>query len=319
MLGIRFIKAPPTTFLMHFKNGAVKREGPGLSFFYYAPSSSLVGVPLGSRDVPFTFQESTQDFQPITVGGQLTFRVTEPRKLAAALDHSLDASGRHLSDAPELLPQRLVQHVQVLMKARLSALPLRRALAEAETMGREVLAGMRVLGSIGELGVEVMDLAILSAKPSPEMGRALEAEARESLQRQADEAIYARRRAAVEQERRIKETEMQTELSVEEKKRLIRETQVAADISVEEQRKVLAGARAENTRVDADAQAYAMRATLEPLRTADWRMMMALAARNGDPRVSIAMAFRELAENAQKIGELNVTPDLLNSLLAPKK
>jgi hypothetical protein len=29
----------------------------------------------------------------------------------------------------------------------------------------------------------------------------------------------------------------------------------------------------------------------------------------------IAVAFRELAENAQKIGELNVTPDLLKSLL----
>jgi len=29
----------------------------------------------------------------------------------------------------------------------------------------------------------------------------------------------------------------------------------------------------------------------------------------------IATAFRELAENAQKIGELNMTPDLLASLL----
>ncbi len=34
-----------------------------------------------------------------------------------------------------------------------------------------------------------------------------------------------------------------------------------------------------------------------------------------DPRTMIAVAFRELAENAQKIGELNVTPDLLKSLL----
>jgi hypothetical protein len=29
----------------------------------------------------------------------------------------------------------------------------------------------------------------------------------------------------------------------------------------------------------------------------------------------IALAFRELAENAQKIGELNISPDLLKSLL----
>jgi hypothetical protein len=38
-------------------------------------------------------------------------------------------------------------------------------------------------------------------------------------------------------------------------------------------------------------------------------------ARNGhDPELMIALAFRELAENAGKIGELNVTPDLLKSL-----
>ena len=29
----------------------------------------------------------------------------------------------------------------------------------------------------------------------------------------------------------------------------------------------------------------------------------------------IALAFRELAENAAKIGELNITPDLLKSLI----
>jgi hypothetical protein len=28
------------------------------------------------------------------------------------------------------------------------------------------------------------------------------------------------------------------------------------------------------------------------------------------------MAFQEMAENAQKIGELNISPDLLKSLLA---
>ena len=42
---------------------------------------------------------------------------------------------------------------------------------------------------------------------------------------------------------------------------------------------------------------------------------MAVAAGGGDPRTMIAVAFRELAENAQKIGELNVSPDLLQSLL----
>ena len=55
MLGIRFFKAAPTTYVMLFKRGVVKREGAGLSFFYFAPSASLVAVPMASQHVPFAF------------------------------------------------------------------------------------------------------------------------------------------------------------------------------------------------------------------------------------------------------------------------
>jgi len=35
-----------------------------------------------------------------------------------------------------------------------------------------------------------------------------------------------------------------------------------------------------------------------------------------DPKNMLAFAFRELAENAHKIGEINMTPDLLKSLVS---
>jgi hypothetical protein len=38
MLGIRFMKAVPTTYVLHFRRGRLRREGQGLSFFYYAPT-----------------------------------------------------------------------------------------------------------------------------------------------------------------------------------------------------------------------------------------------------------------------------------------
>jgi len=44
---------------------------------------------------------------------------------------------------------------------------------------------------------------------------------------------------------------------------------------------------------------------------------MAVSAGGADPKLMIALAFRELAENAGKIGELNVSPDLLRSLIGP--
>jgi hypothetical protein len=181
---------------------------------------------------------------------------------------------------------------------------------------REMLSGLRASEIVAMLGVEILGLAVLGVKPTPEISRALEAEARESLQRESDEAIYTRRNAAVEQERRIKESELNTEIAVQEKQRQIRETQMAADIAVEEQRGTLVERRGANDRRDADARAYGLQATLEPLRGVDWRTLMAIGG-GGDPKLMIALAFRELAENAGKIGELNVTPDLLRSLLTP--
>ena len=41
MFGIRYFKATPTTFVLHHVNGRVRHEGTGLSFFYFAPTSTL--------------------------------------------------------------------------------------------------------------------------------------------------------------------------------------------------------------------------------------------------------------------------------------
>ncbi|MEJ7601176.1 MAG: SPFH domain-containing protein [Kofleriaceae bacterium] len=315
MFGIQYLKATPTTYVLHYKSGRVKREGPGLSFYYYDPTSTVVAVPLASADVPFVFKEITKDFLDVTVQGQLTYRVFDPKQLARLLDFTVGADGKYRSEDPTKLEERLVNATQVIAAGIISRLTLREALGSAEILVAEVTQGLRKVEAVSMLGVEPLALSILAIRPTPEMARALEAESRERLQREADESIYARRNAAVEQERIIKESELNTELAVETKKREIRERKMAADIAVEEQRTQLIAKQADNTRQDADSKAYAMRATLEPLEKADWKTLMALAPNGGDPRTMIALAFRELAENASKIGELNVSPDLLKSLI----
>ena len=71
MMGIRYEKAAPTTYVLHYAGGRLKREGAGLAFFYWGPSATLVEVPLESQDVPFAFEEKTADFQSVTVQGQM--------------------------------------------------------------------------------------------------------------------------------------------------------------------------------------------------------------------------------------------------------
>jgi hypothetical protein len=316
MLGIQFMKANPTTYILHYVGGKIRREGAGLSFFYYAPTSSVVAVPLASVDVPFVFTEVSADFQQVTIQGQLAYRINDAKVLAKVMDFSIQPSGRYVSEDPRKLDERMVQTTQVHANALAHRLTLRQLLTAHQTLVDEVLAGLRASSTVTMLGVEILGLSVLSIKPSPETGKALEAEARELLMRQADEAIYARRNAAVALERQIKESELNTEMAVQEKQRQIQEAKMAGSIALEQQRSQLIATRTENERREADTKAYGLSAMIAPLRDLDWRTLMALSAGKSDSKLAIAMAFRDLAENAEKIGELNITPDLLQSLVS---
>ncbi len=334
MFGFQYLKAGPTQHVIHYRNGRVKRSGVGLSFFYYQPASSIAVVPVGSADVPFIFSEATADFQSVSVQGQLTFRITSPELVASLLDYTVEgAVGRYKTEDPDKLAQRLVNLVQVAVRGEIARLPLQRAIQSSDEIAANVLTAVLGSSALAALGVEILTLSILAIKPNPEMARALEAEAREALQRRADQAIYDRRNAAVEQERRIKENELQTELAVEEKKRQIREAQVEADLAVEtrqqqiretvlagqirleHERKQLVQARTENARNEADTEAYAVEASLKPLQTLDAGILQLLAMQSAEPRLMVTMALKEIAQNAAKIGQLNISPDLLEALM----
>jgi len=205
MFGLKFIKVQPTTYLLEYRRGKVVREGVGLSFFYYAPTTSLVAVPVASTDTPFIFQETTADFQSVTLQGQATYRVREPKRLASLLNYTLAPNGQtYVSEDPEKLPERVIHVINVLARAELQKLPLREAIRASDELVKTVKAGLAASEEIVSLGLEVLGLSILAIKPTPETARALEAESREKLFRDADEAIYARRNSAVEQERGIK-------------------------------------------------------------------------------------------------------------------
>lgn len=319
MFGIRYLKVAPTTYIMHYKSGKLVAEGAGLSFFYFAPSAEIVSVPISSVDVPFAFNEVTADFQEATIQGELTYRIIDPKRVTAILDFSLGRSGRYRSEDPQKLNDRLVHAAQILARSFAQRLPLAQLIVGSDLLVTETLAGLRQSPDVAMLGVEILGLSILSIKATPEMTKAFQAAAREELLRKADEAIYARRNAAVELERTIKENELNTEIAVAQKNRQVRETQMSAEIAVEEQRAALVDHRVANEAKEADSRAKALQAILEPLKGIDWRTLMAASSGSADPKLLISMAFRDLAENAGKIGELNITPDLLNTLLQPRE
>lgn len=338
MFGIRFIKSQPTTYLIEYKSGKIVRQGAGISFLYFAPTTTLAAIPAGSRDESFIFQQVTADFQTITVQGQVAYRINEPVKVAGMLNFALRPDGKsYESDDPEKLRQRVLSSVEVLSQKFIKSIGLKEALLASDKLAFNITSDLRAYPEITSLGVEIQGVSVLAIKPTPETARALEAEAREVILRLSDEAIFVRRNAAIENERIIRESELDTEVAVEQKKRTIRETQMEAeasirrkkqelrdkemdaDIALEEKRKSFVAKNAENTKTIAEAEAHRVSSVMKAMENADPRIIQALASAGMQPGQLIAQAFVGIAERADKIGQFNMSPDLLQTLLSQPK
>lgn len=336
MFGIKHIKFDSMTYVLHFKNGNIKREGRGLSFFYFAPNSSIAAIPMGSNDLPFIFNESTNDYQTVNIQGQISYKISNPKTLADVLDFTVNDNGQYKKNDIEKLNQRIINEAQTATSSFIHEIKLKDAIRSAKSIEERILEGLKSSQAIAMLGIDILGANILGIQATPEMARALETETREKLQQEADQAIYERRNFAVEQERKIKETELNTEIAVEEKQkqiaekkmesevqkadndRKLREMKLAADIAVENQRKELIEQKTANDKKEAETQGYVLETILKPYKDIDWKILTALN-NNPDPKFNISLAFRELAENADKISNLNISPDLLDSLLNEKR
>jgi len=333
MFGIKYIKFDSMTYIIRYKNGKLLKEGRGLSFFYNSFNSSIVAIPMGSNDLQFIFNESTGDFQKLSIQGQITYKVENPKQLADLLDFTVDERGRLKKEDGEKLKQRLINEAQTATSSYIQGLQLKQALVNAKTIETRIQDGLKISEAVRLLGVTVLAVNVVAVTPTPEMSKALETNTREALQQEADMAIYQRRNFAVEQERKIKESQLNTEIAVEEKQkqitakkmeaevlkaenaRKLREMKIEADISVEQQNNTLIALQMENQKKEADVKRYAIEASIEPFKNLDWKTIMAINSNGNDPKLNISLAFRELAENAQNIQNLNISPDLLNTLI----
>lgn len=336
MLGIKHIKFDSMTYVLQYKNGKIRKEGRGLSFFYFSPNSSIVAIPIGSNDLPFIFNETTNDYQIVSIQGQISYKIDDPKKVADVLDFTVNNKGIYKKNDIEKLNQRIINVAQTSTSSFIHNIKLKDAIRSAKDIEMNILEGLKSSSAISIIGIEILGSNVLSIKATPEMTKALETETREKLQQEADKAIYERRNFAVEQERKIKESELNTEIAVEEKQkqiaekkmesdvqkakndRKLREMNLEADIAIENQRKKLIEQKTSNDKKEAETQGYILETTLKPYKDIDWKLLTALN-NNTDPRLNISLAFRELAENAEKIGNLNISPELLDTLLKNKK
>jgi len=94
---------------------------------------------------------------------------------------------------------------------------------------------------------------------------------------------------------------------------------ISADVSIEEQKTKLIEMQVENEKKQADSKGYTLEKTLKPYRDMDWKTLTALNSSGVSALDNIGFAFRELAENSEKIGTLNITPDFLETVIESQK
>lgn len=283
---LKYFKGEPNVHVIRYRKGRVVDQGAGLTFWYLPYNTSIALVPSVTQDAPFIFNEATQDFQAVAIQGSLTYRLTDPLAAAKFLDFTIDpAAGRYRSKDPEKLAQRLINAVQANTRTHVNGLSLEEALTKVRDLAAHVLTAVNAEPALKSLGVVIAGLHFTAVQATPEMKKALEADYREALQQKADQAIYARRAAAVEEERAIKQREMDTE------------------VELENRRKDLVDTQARNQLALAEAEAKAEELKLSPYGRLE-------------PQVLIGLALKDWASAGGQIGNLTITPDMLGQLVS---
>ena len=329
---IGYLKATPNQYVIKYNRGKITKKGRGISFFYSKASTTLAIIPMESAEVPFIFTELTNDFQDLAIQGQITFRISRPELIAELLDFSHDGRG-YLREDQKKLPARVLNILQEEVKRVVEGKSLREILSASSQVNGAVLPAIQNNREIQGLGLAVLGLGITSIKPTPETSRALEAEMREKILQEADEAIYRRRNAAIEQERSIEENQLNTDIAIEEKKRQILEKQLISEreelearaamerlkmeqrLQEEEQNTELVRLKTENARKEAEAEGFKIAELMRGYNTLDADILEAVKYSGMTPPQLLADSFRQLAKESGKIGNLTIAPDLVTELL----
>lgn len=336
-MAIRYRKFEPTDYVMKVKKGKIVEQGPGLSFFYNTMNTSMMVLPMTAFDMGFVYDDiMTSDFQKIHVQGDISYTITDYERASRMVDFSYRDSRKEyegtLSEAKTRMAKRIMNLTKVYITKFISARDVRGAIRSADELAEVLRNGLKEDETIQEFGLQVLAVSILGILPQPDTRKALEAATREEILKQQDDAIYKRRNAAIEQERAIKENELNTEIKVAEKakekkeremetRRMLQEKQaeldaekISNDIQLEEERQRLVDLQTENEKKKSDAKAYDSEVLLRTFAEVDTEIIKALAVSGMDSRALIAKAFVEIGDKADKIGVLNVSPDLLETL-----
>jgi regulator of protease activity HflC (stomatin/prohibitin superfamily) len=325
---VRHLRSDASAYVLRWKGGRLVAEGRGLSFLFAPHVASVAEVPVDDREMPILFHGRSADFQDVTAQGVLTYRVVDPKVLAARVDFTVDLAGggyrrQPLESLALLFSQLAEQHAA----GWVARTPVREVLADGpERIRAAIAAGLAVDPAPAAMGLEVVSIRVSSVRPTPEVEKALEAPTRERIQQAADEAAFARRALAVEKERAIQENELQNriELARREEELIGQQGQNGRRQAEEEAEaaRVAAEAKAARGAIEAEAEAARARAAADAaahgVRTAGEAEAQRTRAQGEADAASLELSekVRVAAERARMEAYREVPPAVLYGLAA---
>ncbi|MRJ75884.1 hypothetical protein GEV29_05000 [Aeromicrobium sp. SMF47] len=316
---VHHLRSDPTSFVLQLRDGAVKRSGAGVSFWFRPSTAALAEVPMDDREQALMFQARTSDFQVVSVQATVTYRVSEPVVAATRIDFGINPRSGEWNARPlERLGGLLTELAQQPALEYLAGITMAEALAHGIGPVRQQVADQLANDQrLIERGLSVTDVRVVAIRAEADLERALQTPTREAVQQEADRATFERRAVAVENERAIAENELTNQIELAR-----REEELVAQRGQNERKRASEQAEADRIATVAKAQRQGLIADADAARTrllgeADATAESAKFAAYGDVDQDklIALALRELAANLPPITHLSITPELLAPLL----
>ncbi|MET3520122.1 SPFH domain-containing protein [Mesorhizobium abyssinicae] len=302
------LRSEASSHVIRYRDGRVKQSGRGLVFWFAPETASIAEVPMDDREMTLFVKGRSQDFQTVAVQGTVGWHVVDPERLAERVDFSINLrTGKPQGEPIEKIQARIAGIANQAVQQYLGQAPVRALLDAGPAPLRERLQAVVAADpALIDIGVAAVTVRLTNLTPTSELERALQTPTFEALQQKADEATFERRALAVEKERAIAENEMATRTELARREKLL----IAEE--AENARNRATGA-AEAQQVEAAAEAERIR-TVEGARAEAERQRIAIY-RDLPPAILLGLAAQQLAGKLEKIEHVNVTPDLLATVL----
>jgi len=348
-MGIYYKKFQPTEYVMKVTGGKVAAAGQGMSLWYDNRRTTLMVVPTTAMGTGFTFDDIvTSDYQRVNVQGDISYVIENYDKAAKMINFAyVDNDIKYqqvLSAAKTLIAGKIINRAKVFIAKYAANKDVRRVIRDGDELAMGLLEALSEDTTVSGFGLKILEVSVLGILPQADTRKALEAATREEILKQQDDALYMRRNAAINQERAIKENELNTEITLAKKdkekqekelegKRAIKEKELemklmvqeeeaklaakkmADDIAMEEKNKTLVELKVESDKKEADVRIYEQEAMYKAFAKLGPEIVNALAMSGMDTGTLFAKALMNMGDKIGDIGVVNITPDMFQPLL----